>query len=892
MTAAPILPPGDEPLTPDDVTRTLNRALSVASKGYRIFPVHPGTKRAGTDAEHSPDSARWGCTSDPDRIRSWWGRDGQFRGYSIGVATGESGRHGIVLIDCDVKDSQGNPVDGPGNWAALYGRTYPIAAAVGHSPRGGLHFPFRADPKRPVKTGTNMIPGVDVRGVGGMFVLRTPFFLPAPDDLPLVPDVVCERMPRVEHEPAPVVIDPERFAPAGEVAARVLQKRDELAAWPHAGKAHPRRPDQMEKANDGAARLAWEAGQYVGAGQLEQDWVVVTLQSAFSGWTWAQRDDEATMMRTVAQQVAKGAGAPKAWTSEPVLATVSELSPTRRSTPLAPRQTPGPLQAEVSPVPTLQGLPRSDDDDETVGGSLVSVHPGRHVVLTPLSSIPIRRARWLWDGRIPAGAISLVAGKQGLGKSTLVYDLVAQMTRGELPGEFAGTPRAALICATEDDWSCTIAPRLVASGVDPERVFRVDAVRADGIVDGLVLPADVGAVEQAALEVGAAMLVLDPLTSRLDSALDGHKDGPVRQALEPLAAMAGRTGIALVGLMHLNKGAKSDPMDAVMGATAFTAVARSVLIVMRDPDDEERRRKFVGLAKNNLGDIDLPTLVFRTVTALVPTDEEDDRPAEVGRIEWLGQAEGSIADAMESASQDDETRTGIADSVRWLKEHLAACGGEADAMSIKDAARKAGFHERMISRARKRAGVVAATIPGSFPRRTTWALKAGRGARPLSVVSDPVWVPNDTPDPTTDTLPLAKNTVSTVSTVSTGTDSTDREDDSDGAGDGVRTAVTGVSAHADDGGYAAPAVAENPPPWAAEPDERQAAHETPGGPVVAAPPCPCGRSANLHFRGNWRTCQAGHSWHARGAEALDACPQCPTVADPATVDVPDGGDAA
>jgi hypothetical protein len=34
---------------------------------------------------------------------------------------------------------------------------------------------------------------------------------------------------------------------------------------------------------------------------------------------------------------------------------------------------------------------------------------------------------------------------------------------GELPGDFYGTPKGVIIVSTEDDWSATIKPRLVAA---------------------------------------------------------------------------------------------------------------------------------------------------------------------------------------------------------------------------------------------------------------------------------------------------------------------------------------------------------------------------------------------------------------------------------------------
>ena len=75
---------------------------------------------------------------------------------------------------------------------------------------------------------------------------------------------------------------------------------------------------------------------------------------------------------------------------------------------------------------------------------------GRTFRLRPASSITPRVAHWLWQDRIPLGALSLLAGREGIGKSTLAYDLVAKITRGRLEGRFHGTPRSVIICATED----------------------------------------------------------------------------------------------------------------------------------------------------------------------------------------------------------------------------------------------------------------------------------------------------------------------------------------------------------------------------------------------------------------------------------------------------------
>jgi AAA domain len=84
----------------------------------------------------------------------------------------------------------------------------------------------------------------------------------------------------------------------------------------------------------------------------------------------------------------------------------------------------------------------------------------RRLVLTPASAIKPRRVCWLWDGRLALGTLALLASREGVGKSMVAYWLAAVITRGLLPCEFLGKPKAVLVAATEDSGSQTIVPRL------------------------------------------------------------------------------------------------------------------------------------------------------------------------------------------------------------------------------------------------------------------------------------------------------------------------------------------------------------------------------------------------------------------------------------------------
>lgn len=330
---------------------------------------------------------------------------------------------------------------------------------------------------------------------------------------------------------------------------------------------------------------------------------------------------------------------------------------------------------------------------------------------TPASTIGMRRARWVWAGRIPAGALTLLAGREGIGKSTVWAWLAAQITRGRLDGEHVGQPRAVLVAATEDDWAYTIVPRLVAAGADLTLVFRIDnpGTFPDGIAE----------LVYAVTQHRAALVVLDPLMSRLDGKLDSHKDAEVRQALEPLVRAAEGTGAAVVGLIHVNKSVSGDPLNTIMGSRAFPAVARSVLYAVQDGEDEALRH--VAHAKSNLGPL-CGTLPYRTRGIVVG---EDEGPIVAPAIVWGEEHEQGARDLLAATSGDAETRTATSEAADWLSDWLTTQGGSAYSTDAKKAGRAVGHSERSLQRSLVGAGVV--TSSGGYPRKTTWTLDPNRG---------------------------------------------------------------------------------------------------------------------------------------------------------------------
>src|SRR5262249_30457928 len=168
------------------------------------------------------------------------------------------------------------------------------------------------------------------------------------------------------------------------------------------------------------------------------------------------------------------------------------------------------------------------------------------------------RTAWLWGNWIPKGALTLLDGDPGLGKSTMTLDLAARVSRGWRmpPGGGAGggvTAGGGLLLGAGGGPHCTLRARRDAAGADVSRITLLAAIRAGRDERPPVLPWDLSLVESAIREKGITLVIIDPFLAFLDGALDAHKDQDVRRCLHQLKELAQRTGAAVLLVRHLNK---------------------------------------------------------------------------------------------------------------------------------------------------------------------------------------------------------------------------------------------------------------------------------------------------------------------------------------------------
>src|SRR5262249_27535834 len=137
----------------------------------------------------------------------------------------------------------------------------------------------------------------------------------------------------------------------------------------------------------------------------------------------------------------------------------------------------------------------------------------------------------------------------------------------------AGDAEGVVFVTAEDGLADTIRPRLDAAEGDPERVlvFRLDALPQ---IDEAALQN----IENAMRACGARLLVLDPLNAFLPARVATYKDHHIRRALAPLAALAARTGAAVLVIRHLNKSGGQNAKYRGGGSIGIFGAARSALL--------------------------------------------------------------------------------------------------------------------------------------------------------------------------------------------------------------------------------------------------------------------------------------------------------------------------
>ena len=200
--------------------------------------------------------------------------------------------------------------------------------------------------------------------------------------------------------------------------------------------------------------------------------------------------------------------------------------------------------------------------------------------LIHMEDVVSKEVEWLWYPYIPYRKITIIEGDPGEGKTTLVLKLAAALSR-DLPlpcgDDKEYEPIHIIYQTAEDGIEDTIKPRLEKAGADCSMIRVIDETDKE-----LSMTDD--RLEQAIIETGARLIILDSIQAYIGATVDMHRANEIRPVLKHLGIIAEKHNCAIILISHMNKASGSKSTYRGLGSIDIQATARSVLLVSRFRD--------------------------------------------------------------------------------------------------------------------------------------------------------------------------------------------------------------------------------------------------------------------------------------------------------------------
>lgn len=302
-----------------------------------------------------------------------------------------------------------------------------------------------------------------------------------------------------------------------------------------------------------------------------------------------------------------------------------------------------------------------------------------------LKDVEPKEISWLWRPYIAFGKVTLIQGDTGIGKTSLMVKVMADLSNGLYPPTMfrerllpqeTGDPITTYYVSIENGIADTIVPLFNRVGGNNEFVQYQDEMKEHFVLTG-------DEVRECVRISGAKLIVVDPWQQFLDDASSSDNNA-MRAMIRDVQNAAEETGAAVVLCGNYTKAAVRSDMGKGIGASELFNTLRSVLTVKYG--DSPSERCMIASKMSFLG---------KEVTPVRFVQDEDYRISYVfdDEVDELEAGE----EVVESASKADLTAAFLAD---LLKD------GPMDSNDVKRAVQASGFSMTTVQRVKDKIVVV------------------------------------------------------------------------------------------------------------------------------------------------------------------------------------------
>ena len=232
---------------------------------------------------------------------------------------------------------------------------------------------------------------------------------------------------------------------------------------------------------------------------------------------------------------------------------------------------------------------------------------GCRFVFTSLDKFTVEPTDWLWEKYIPAGAVTILEGDPGVGKTMVLCDIAARVSRGFLPPDRNSafdapghdpelTPELVWWFSGGDRIEQTLLPRLLAAGANPANIRIVEGTEdmKSGKCRPVNFPGDFHSLWKGRKQ-GPRLVVIDPLSAFCGGSLNAQT---LHKAVVELARFAASTGAAVIVVRPLNRRLGASASERGRAGPTLSTEARSALLLAQHPDDPDKQ--VLAVVKSNL----------------------------------------------------------------------------------------------------------------------------------------------------------------------------------------------------------------------------------------------------------------------------------------------------